>query len=62
MHSLGRSKVHSNQGGSMRKRFAAIASRGCGHILSKGARVARSPFVHGVLIGSAIAALVFLAM
>jgi hypothetical protein len=43
-------------------RIVTIASRGREHFLSKGTGVARSPFVHGVLIGSAIAALVFLAM
>jgi hypothetical protein len=39
-----------------------VDPRGCHHIISKGARMVRSPFVHGVLIGSAVVALVFLAM
>jgi len=38
-----------------------FASRGRRSIVSKGIRVVRSPFVHGLLIGSAIVALMFLA-
>jgi hypothetical protein len=39
-----------------------VDSRGCRGIVSKGTRMVRSPFVHGVLIGSAVVALVFLAL
>jgi hypothetical protein len=45
----------------MHELFMPFASRDCRSIVSKGIRVVRSPFVHGLLIGSAIVALMFLA-
>jgi hypothetical protein len=46
----------------MRDLFMTVSSRSCRYFNSKGIRIVRSPFVHGVLIGSAIVALLFLAL
>jgi hypothetical protein len=62
MRPCARSTVRLNNFDSMRELVMTVASQGCRYFISRGSRVVRSPFLHGVLIGSAIAGLVLLAL